>query len=283
MPVWHFDRRAWQVAGRHRLPPVLTALAALALTPHASAAQVASPQPGPTATIIFQDDFESGSLKLWEQLPNSGRYRVATDPRRVKTGARSLEALYTAQNAYGVLTRWFMPGYDEVYVRFSVMFEEGFANPGMHFLMLAGNRIDDKSSATGKAGVKPTGGDFFYAGLDPEFVPREQALRPFHFYTYWPEMECCHGNRFYQSEPRSALADGRWHDVVVHVRLNTPGQDDGSQALWIDGEKKIEVRQLRWRATTELRLNQLRFDNWMDGGAPKTQRIWLDDLTVWTP
>lgn len=265
---------------------LLLALAAPVLTSGASASQSAAgggPQPGPTATIIFQDDFESGSLNRWDQLPNNGRYRIETDPSRVKSGTHSLEALYTSRNAYGVLTHRFMPGRDEVYVRFSVLFEEGFENPGMHFLVLAGNRIDNKSSASGKAGVKPNGRDFFYAGVDPEFAPRDQALRPFHLYTYWPEMQCCYGNRFYQTEPRSALADGRWHDVVFHIRLNTPGQNDGNQTLWIDGEKKIDVRQLIWRTTTELMVNQLRFDNWMDSGAPKTQRIWLDDVTVWAP
>ena len=29
-------------------------------------------------------------------------------------------------------------------------------------------------------------------------------------------------------------------------------------------------------------LNEIRFDNYMPGG-PKTQYLWLDDITVWRP
>ncbi len=34
----------------------------------------------------------------------------------------------SCQDDYGELNKWYMPGYDEVYVEFDVMFEEGFEN-----------------------------------------------------------------------------------------------------------------------------------------------------------
>jgi polysaccharide lyase-like protein len=245
------------------------------------------PRPGPRDTIILRDGFESGDLSLWAQLPDNGRYSLSANPARRHSGTRSLQVLYTPANTYGMLTRWFMPGYDEVYVKFYVMFEEAFENPGMHFFVLAGNRIDDRSSATGKPGVKPDGADFFYAGLDPEYDPRNTILQPFHFYTYWPDMTCsgapCYGNRFYQSSPKAPLIGGQWHELVFHIKLNTPGESNGSQTLWVDGVKKIDVQSMRWRTTSDLRLNQIRFDNWMASGAPRTERIWVDDVTVWRP
>jgi uncharacterized protein YjdB len=241
------------------------------------------PQPGPTATIIFQDGFESGTLSLWQQIPANGRYSVATDAARVKSGTHSMQALYTPTNTYGTITRWFMPGYDEIYVKFHVMFEEGFDERyGLHFLTVAGNRIDNPSSASGKAGVVPNGTDYFYAGVDPEFINGDAPLKPFHFYTYYPDMSCCYGNRFFQSSPKTPLIAGQWHEVVFHIKLNTPGQYNGSQALWIDGVKKIDVQNMRWRTTTDLTLNQIRFDNYMSAG-PKTEYVWVDDLTVWRP
>lgn len=260
---------------------MLATIALVAARPAPAVQSPRAPQPGPTATIIFQDDFESGTMTSWRQIPNTGRYSISTDPGRVKSGRNSLQVLYTKTNTYGMITSWFMPGYDEVYVRFSVMFEETFVNPGMHFFVLAGNRIDNQSSSMGKAGVVPNGTDFFYAGLDPEYDPRNPTLRPFHFYTYWPDMSCCYGNRFYQTPPRTPT-DTRWHEVVFHVKLNTPWQFDGSQTLWIDGKKKIDVQNMRWRTTTDLRLNQIRFDNWMEAG-PQVQRIWVDNVVVWRP
>src|SRR6059036_3073822 len=117
---------------------------ARATTAPSSTSGGSAPQPGPTDTIIFQDGFERGDLSLWTQSPANGRYSLSTVPTRVRSGTQSLQVLFTPTNAYGLITRWFMPGYDEVYVRFSVMFEENFDESfGLHFLTMAGNGIDD--------------------------------------------------------------------------------------------------------------------------------------------
>jgi len=245
-----------------------------------------------TATVILQDGFESGNLSEWTQdNPGANRYSLSTDPARVKSGMYSLQALFTPTNTYGLITRWFMPGYDEVYVKFSVMFEENFDERyGLHFLTMAGNGIDDPYSSWGKAGIRPNGTDYFYAGVDPEFINGDPALKPLHFYTYWPDMTCpplypddpCYGNPFYQTSPKIPLGGGQWQEVVFHIKLNTPGQYDGSQTLWINGVKKIDVQNMRWRTTTDLRLNELRFDNYMSQG-PTTEYLWVDEVTVWRP
>lgn len=265
----------------------------LALLPLALAALVlrdqtpSGPHPGPRDTIILQDDFETDSLSDWAQIPDSARYSISTDPTRAHSGTHSLQALYTPTNGYGTITRWFMPGYDEVYVKFYVMFEEGFQNMrgdgnGMHFFVLAGNRIDDDRSCFGKPGVVPNGTDFFYAGLDPEYVQRDPTLRPFSLYTYWPDMRGRYGNVLTQSSRKVPLVGGEWQEVVFHLRLNTPGRADGSQTVWINGVKQLDQQDMRWRSTTDLRLNEIRFDNYMPGGL-RTQHVWVDDVTVWRP
>jgi hypothetical protein len=242
-----------------------------------------APQPGPGATIILQDGFESGDLSSWTQSPNTGRYSISTNAARVRFGARSLEALYMPSNTYGIITKWFMPGYDEIYVKFYVMFEENFENPGMHFFTLCGNRVDNQSSCWGKAAQVPNGTDFFYAGIDPEYDPGNPILYPFHYYTYWPDMTCCYGNRSYQTSPKTPLVGGQWQEVVFHVKLNTPGQNNGSQTLWLNGVQKIDVQNMRWRDTYDVTLNNIRFDNYMASGPSKTEHIWVDDVTVWRP
>jgi polysaccharide lyase-like protein len=246
------------------------------------------PQPGPTATIIFQDGFESGNLSLWTQEPNNGRYSITTNAARVKSGTRSLQTLYSPTNAYGFLGRWFMPGYDEVYLKFNVMFEENFQNMrpdgnGGHYAAVIGNRIDNSRSSFGTAGTKPNGTDFFYAGVDPQQYPRwDPTLRPFSFYTYWPDQTGSYGTIIPQPSPQTPLVGGQWQEVIVHIKMNTPGQYNGSETLWINGVKKIEKLNMRWRTTTDLRINLVRFDNYMDK-APKTEYVWLDDVTVWRP
>ena len=252
-----------------------------------------------TATLIFQDGFEGGDLSLWAQVDVTiPRYSITTNAARVKSGSRSLEARYTpdTNGAYGLITQWFMPGYDEVYVKFHVMFEEGFQNVrpdgwGMHLFALAGNRTDDSGSWFGTAGVRPDGTDFFYAGLDPEEVSLP-TLQPFWLYTYYPDMPCsvdydpllrnCFGQHFPQTSPITALTGGQWQEVVFHIKLNTPGASNGSQTLWIDGVKKLDIQNMRWRTTDTLRLNQIAFVNYLDR-APTTEHVWVDDVTVWRP
>ncbi|HEV8380341.1 MAG TPA: hypothetical protein VGQ29_02070 [Gemmatimonadales bacterium] len=254
-----------------------------------------------TAAIIFQDGFESGGLSPWSQIDVSiPRYSITTNAARVKSGLRSLEALYTpdTNGAYGMITKWFMPGYDEVYVKFAVMFEEGFQNVrpdgwGMHFFAVAGNRTDDSGSWFGTAGIRPDGTNFFYAGLDPAELSLP-TLQPFWFYTYYPDMPCgadydpllrnCFGEHFPQMSPAIALTGGQWQEVVVHIRLNTLGQEppDGSETLWINGTKQIDIQNIRWRTTDSLRLNQIAFVNYLDR-APIPEHVWVDDVFVWRP
>jgi len=245
-----------------------------------------APQPGPSDPIIFQDGFESGDLSSWTQDPSAGRYSLSTAPARVHSGTHSLQALFTPTNGYGLITRWFMPGYDEVFVKFYVMFQEGFKNQrsdgaGMHFLVVCGNNINDSRSCWGKPAIVPNGTDYIYAGLDPEEVTLP-TLQPLSFYTYWPDMTCCYGNVQFQPSPKVAPVTGQWQEVVFHIKLNTPGQSDGLQEVWLNGVKKLSQQNMRWRTTTDLRLNEVRFDNYMPGGS-QTQYLWVDDITVWRP
>ncbi|HEY6159336.1 MAG TPA: hypothetical protein VIV88_17960 [Gemmatimonadales bacterium] len=246
-----------------------------------------------TATVILQDGFENG-LSAWTQDPANGRYSVSADPARIHSGTYSLQVLFntTPSGAYGVLSQWFMPGYDDVYVEFYVLFQEGFQNRrpdggGMHFLTMCGDNINDQKSCWGKAGVRPSGTDYFYAGVDPEEVNLPN-LQPLSFYTYWPDMTCpplypaqpCYGNVLTQSSPKVPLVGGQWQQVVFHLKMNTPGQYDGSQELWVNGQQKIVQQNMRWRTTTDLHVNNIRFDDYMDQ-APQIEYLWIDDVTVW--
>jgi uncharacterized protein YjdB len=245
--------------------------------------------PASDQAIIFQDGFESGDLSLWDGFDPT-KYSVTSQAARVKTGSYSLQAKMFPSDDWGELNKWFMPGYDEVYLSFDVMFEEGFQNlrgdgAGMHFIAQLGNRIDDKWSASGKAGIRPNGHDFFLSVLDPEWVWNDPTLRPLSFYSYFPDMSCgdqCWGNVFIQDPPKADLMPGRWYEIVFYMRANTPGTRDGAQTLWIDGVKKIDIQNMRWRDTYDVRLNQISVWTYMPG-APKTQYLWIDNVVVSRP
>jgi hypothetical protein len=235
--------------------------------------------------VIFSDGFETGDLSLWDNV-NTERYASTSDPDHVRTGNYALEGTIPAGDGWGEINKWFMPGYDEIYVRFYVMFENGFQNlradgNGMHFASVSGNHIDNKWSAHGKAGIVPSGYDFFTTTVDPEHLYGDDGLYPLMFYSYFPDMSCCYGNVFKQQEPKTAIVTGQWHELIVHVDAGTPGSHDGSQQLWIDGELEIDVQGMHWRDTTDLRLNEFAIVDYMPG-SPRTQHIWFDDVLVTT-
>jgi len=257
---------------------ILAAIASLqALSPATGAA--APPE------VIFSDGFESGDLSAWDNVSIS-RYGITSNPAHVRSGSYALEGTIPEGPGWGEINKWFMPGYDEIYVRFDVMFEEDFANlrgdgNGMHFASVSGNRIDNKWSAHGKAGIVPNGHDFFTTTVDPEHPHGDPTLRPLMFYSYFPDMNCCYGNLFKQDEPKSPLIGGEWHEIIIHVDAGTPGSHDGAQQLWIDGDLKIDVQGMRWRDTTDLRLNEFHIVDYMPGSI-KTQHIWFDNILITT-
>src|SRR5690606_31055656 len=42
---------------------------------------------------------------------------------------------------------------------------------------------------------------------------------------------------------------GKWHCVVAHARLNTPGKNDGVFELWVNGELQAQRSDLNWHGT----------------------------------
>ena len=236
------------------------------------------------SNIVFEDGFESGDLSAWDNVATD-RYTVTDDPARVRSGGFAMEGVIEG-DGWGEVNKWFLPGLDQLYFRFYVMFEQGFMNlrgdgNGMHFASVAGNRIDNQWSSHGQAGIVPNGTDFFVTTVDPNHSYDDPTLEPFMFYSYFPDMNCCYGSVFTQTEPAVPIRSGAWHEVIVYVDAGTPGVADGSQSLWIDGELKIQVENMRWRDTDDLRLNEVAFVNYMPG-TPQVQHIWIDDVSVTT-
>jgi hypothetical protein len=240
----------------------------------------------PGRVIVFEDGFESGDLSAWDQFATN-KYTVTSDPERVRSGSYALRA---EAGDVGELNKWFMPGYTEVHVQFDVMFADGFQNLrsdgyGMHFFGVLGNRTDNRWSAHGKAGIRPDGTDFFVTVLDPVQFHGDPTLRPFFFYTNYPDMTCggsCYGNSFVQSPPATELVPGQWYQIEIRLRANTTGEHDGAQELWIDGVRKIDAQGMRWRDTDEVRVNEIAVWNYMPGAQPD-QYIWIDNLVVTRP
>jgi hypothetical protein len=242
----------------------------------------------PAADTIFADDFESGALAAWPDGVDPTRQRVVTGQDLAQSGSRYLEVTYPAGGDGGWLTRFFMPGYDSLYVSYHVRFPPDWVG-GTKLIGFFGSRTDDQWSAAGKAGTCPQGTDFFIA-----MVVTEQEGNPgdTRFYTYYPGMTrepdgvTCwgrYGDGTASYVPPLTLSPGTWHHLEFMVTLNAPGESDGTQRLWIDGTLRGTWTGLRFRTSPVLRLNavQLTFNRGIDGG-PTAQTLWVDNLVVAT-
>lgn len=224
---------------------------------------VSAPTSGAIDTI-FYDGFESGSLSLWQDGVNPAKHQVITDASTAHAGSKYLQITYPANDDGGWLTRFFMPGYDSLYVRYYVRFTPTWTG-GTKLLLLRGSRTDNQWSSFGVAGQCPNGTDFFATNVVTEATGDPG---PAMFYSYFPAMSrepdgvTCWGRFFGQGtttypDSSNTMSRGVWHLVEFWVKLNVPGNTDAVQRMWIDGVLKGEWTGLSFRTSSILQLNSL--------------------------
>ena len=237
---------------------------------------------------VFAEDFESGTLAAWSDGAVPNLQRVVTDSTVAQSGSRYLDVTYAAGGDGGWLTRFFMPGYDSLYVSYYIRFPAGW-HGGTKLLGLYGSRTDNQWSGFGKAGICPTGSDFFIAMVVTEPTGDPGDTR---FYTYYPAMAregdgvTCWGRYGDGTEtyvPPLTLSADVWHHLEFWVKLNAPGQSNATQTLWIDGVQRATWSGFSFRSTADLRLNavQLSFNRGISGGAIE-QHLYVDHLVATT-
>jgi hypothetical protein len=243
--------------------------------------------PGTPIDTVFIEDFESGNLSQWEDGVDASKHRVVSDPTFAQSGNRYLEVTYVAGGDGGWITRWFMPGYDSLFVSYYIRFEPAWVS-STKMIALYGSRTDDQWSSMGQAGICPNGTDFFAAMLVTEAGTGDPGST--RFYSYYPAMArepdgvTCWGRYGNGSEtymPPLEMSRGVWHRVELWVKLNTPGQSNAQEMFWIDGVQRGSWPGLSFRNSNILRLNavQLPFNRVYSS---TVQRLFVDHLVVTT-
>ena len=76
---------------------------------------------------------------------------------------------------------------------------------------------------------------------------------------------------------------GWWVCVEARAKLNTPGEIDGLNQLWIDGRLESERRNLDWRGTYQERgINAVFLEAYWNRGSPVDQARWIDNFVIST-
>jgi len=234
--------------------------------------------------VIFSEDFESGRLNGWQESAYHSRHRIVHDPASAPSNSHYLAVTYPAGQDGGWITH-FTKASDSLHVSLDVRFPPGWQG-GTKLIALYGSRTDNPWSAFGKAGVCPSGADFFAAMLVLEPSGNPGQIR---FYTYYPAMArepdgvTCWGRYGDGSETYTApltLTPDVWHHIAFWVQLNTPGEANARQVFWVDGVERGNWSGFSFRDTSLLRLNAVQLTFSVSGGVPHTQEIDVDNVLV---
>ncbi len=74
---------------------------------------------------------------------------------------------------------------------------------------------------------------------------------------------------------------GRWVCVEARAKLNTPGERNGLNQLWIDGRLEAQRRELDWRGNyTAHTINAVFLEAYWNDGSPVDQSRWIDNFVI---
>ncbi len=188
--------------------------------------------------VLFASGFEDG-FSGWSSY-NNNVSKIINDPDSAFSGSRVLKTTATRYvNTGGDVTFNFPEGQDQIYLRFYTKLDKNTIIPH-HFVKI-------QAISPGfwpNAGQAPPGDKGYWTGIEP------RSDYTWNFYTYWHEM---HSWQSWAGEPdgrpnpyygnvfhvpgQTPLVKDKWICVEAMFKANTPGEYDGEQAFWINGEK----------------------------------------------
>lgn len=241
--------------------------------------------------VIFADNFEAGDFRRWDEVRNDGdavQSLVDESSRDSRLGRKSLQVTARlGRNTGGGMTKWYEPS-DPVFLRFYTRFDAR-CDYVHHFCTLRANkglRGGDRWTGFGGAGLKPRGDERFSTALEPwGDWGRLTPPGKWNFYSYWHEMRPSGdgkfwGNSFLPEQPREIPRD-QWICCEFMLKHNTPGQPDGEQAFWIDGELLGHWRGINWRTSPTLWANAFTLESYVtDRWTKQAENIVLFDNVV---
>ena len=88
-------------------------------------------------------------------------------------------------------------------------------------------------------------------------------------YVYHPDQPEHYGEDLPWSGQNGLLQfqPGQWHEVVHEIRMNTPGQNDGSITAWFDGQLALESGGMRFRDVDTFAIDGMYFSTFFGGGS----------------
>jgi hypothetical protein len=203
-------------------------------------------------------------------------YEHTTDENIVLTGEGALQIQQTQgthnpNEFYSILDET-----EIIYLRWYRRYEEGYdwtqhKMPGVYA------KVDPM--AFGGPLTKPTGYDKYSCKLYVDFDGKPA------FYSYHPDQPDDWGDHFAQNiGDQIVLESDRWYSFEMMIKANTASVYDGELKMWIDGELKGHITEIKFRDTADLKINLFTHSAYVGGNwvSEQDQKLWEDNLVIAT-
>ena len=86
-------------------------------------------------------------------------------------------------------------------------------------------------------------------------------------------------------DQQAHFAIDQWHTVTHEIRMNTPGNNDGSITTWLDGIPALQAENMRFRDIDDFAIDHLYFSTFFGGSnstwsTTKDEVIYFDDFRI---
>lgn len=267
--------------------------------------------------VVFADDFEAwaqGGTRppkdRWNVRKNKNSRtavvhlsRIGKDQTRLKGNVLEIACWTTGSGSqtgglsmklgnYNHANEGLGDGYDELFIRYYIMFDENYRAVRNHGANLGGRDVTRKDAAwVGMAGIRDVSKrGYFYTGLQPRGKAGSAELE-MGFYSYHLDKKGPWGEN-YEVKKKIPVKVGRWYCVERHLKLNSldlnkpdPANSDGVEELWIDGQLTIRKEDVRFRRVPHLRITFFSLETYYHGlpekyGRDRPIKVYFDNLVI---
>ena len=244
-------------------------------TPPSTTDECSSPQAG----WILCDGFESGTMNYWkDDLSDDGGRLAAVSGANAYTGGYVGRQTQITGGTGGWGTKYFgdhpllsSPGgqVSDFYLRSMVRFSAGYSWPTGTNKMFVVAAFESWSASY----PQPLSYSPYYVIFDVDSTGRPQL-----------EVHRKVGSDVWRTLAQNigtpvALTTGAWHELQIHLKLNTPGAADGVAEIWIDGVRKAAFADVDFRSTYTTRgWNHLLLSPYGNPSSPANQTQDWDNI-----
>jgi len=246
----------------------------------------------PGATSLFLDDFETGALSdagRWQDIVGSDGFTIVVAADEGIAAYSGVKVLRVNGSA-GVITHFLASPVDRLCHAFRIRMTN--TTGALRYGMIRGSESQWGSFGVGgycpiNENTPPLFEQFFALSL----VSYSQTPFGLQLYNYWYGMTAYEGGLCYGRTAQAGTgspvatyyntsyfpAAGQWHYVESEVMMNTVGQANGWQRVWVDGALLIEHLNVIYRTKPTVQIRAISHDFNTPG-----QTCYLDNVQALT-